>query len=506
MTIPQKLAAIMIAVAVLAVTASVGVYELEKATRYEKLHADTLRALGDLRLAVAEGRDGSAALRVIAGSAAACTDLNTWVEGLAMKVIGTDAAIQGCRDLANAAKLPAAQAIVAVDAASRTIEVPLHKTVSIGAGGTQIAVLILALLTLGGTIYLARDISRPLRRITSDMHRLAGGDLEFQLTTERRADEIGAMAAALAVFRTNALAVAELRAEQETMRAAAETNRLKTMRDLADSLEADLGQLAQAVSGESQDLTTTSRTMSDIARQTSSRATSVAAATEETSVNVETAAAAAEQLTASVGEIDSRTVEAATLAREAVVEANKAGETMNRLTEAATAVGTVLDLIADIAAQTNLLALNATIEAARAGEAGKGFAVVASEVKNLAGQTANATEEIANRIRGIQEETTNATTAIEGVAVSIGKLDTTAAAIANAVAQQSAATTEIARAVAEAAAGSREVARHMVGVNQGASDNEDASGTVLAAASRLSGEAERLMEAVGATVKWLRKA
>ncbi|MFD2263521.1 methyl-accepting chemotaxis protein [Lacibacterium aquatile] len=506
MTIPQKLAAIMIAVATLALTASVGVYELEKATRYEKLHADTLRALGDMRLAMAEGRGIDAPLKVVAGSAAACTDLNTWVESLAMKAIGTEAAIQGCRDLAAAAKLPADQAVLAIDKASRAIEAPLHRTVSIGAGGTQIAVLILALLTLGGTVYLARDISRPLRRITADMHRLAGGDLEFQLVTENRADEIGAMSSALTVFRTNALAVAELRAEQESLRTQAEATRVATLRELADNLEADLGQLAQAVSGESQDLTATSRTMSDIARQTSSRATSVAAATEETSVNVETAAAAAEELTASVGEIDSRTIEAATLAREAVGEATKAGETMHRLTEAASAVGTVLDLIADIAAQTNLLALNATIEAARAGEAGKGFAVVASEVKNLAGQTANATEEIAARIRGIQEETDNAATAIEGVAASIAKLDTTASAIADAVAQQSAATTEIARAVAEAAAGSREVARHMVGVNQGASDNEEASGTVLAAASRLSDEAARLQEAVGATVNWLRKA
>jgi methyl-accepting chemotaxis protein len=506
MTIPRKLAAIMAAVAALALAAIIGVIELEKATRYEKLHADTVRALGDLRLAVTENGNTAAPLKIVADSAAACLDLNTWVEGLAMSIIGTDSAIQSCRDLAAAARLPAKEAVSAIDKASRAIEAPLHRTVQIGASGTLITVLILGVLVVGATGWLARDISRPVRAITGQMHELAGGKLDIAISGADRSDEIGGMAKALAVFRDNARAVADLRASQEALRLQAETARQKALHDLAAELENSLGGLARSVSGESTELAGTSRQMTDIARSTSGRAASVAAATEETSANVETAAAAAEELTASVHEIDRRVGAAADRARKAVAEANNAGDTMRRLTEAAEAIGAVLDLIATIAAQTNLLALNATIEAARAGEAGKGFAVVASEVKNLAGQTAKATEEIASRVKGIQDETGHAGEAITRVTEAINRLDTIAAAIAESVAQQSVATSEIARAVTEAAAGSREVSRHMVGVNDGAAESEGAAGSVLTAATRLSGEAKRLTEAVQSVVSRLKSA
>ena len=169
---------------------------------------------------------------------------------------------------------------------------------------------------------------------------------------------------------------------------------------------------------------------------------------------------------------------------------------MQGLAQAAQKIGDVVSLITDIAEQTNLLALNATIEAARAGDAGKGFAVVASEVKNLANQTAKATDEIGAQIAGIQTATQEAVAAIEGIGKTISKIDEVAAGVASAVEEQGAATQEIARNVEQAAAGTQEVSSNISGVSQAANETGSAATQIHTAANRLAGRSEALRREV----------
>jgi methyl-accepting chemotaxis protein len=192
--------------------------------------------------------------------------------------------------------------------------------------------------------------------------------------------------------------------------------------------------------------------MSEVAERTSTQATAVAAATEQSTASVETVAAAAEELSASVAEISRQVTESSQISHQAVERAAETDHLVEGLLESTRRIGQVVQLINDIAGQTNLLALNATIEAARAGEAGKGFAVVAGEVKNLANQTARATEQITTQIAAVQTATHNAVSAIQGIGATIGKISEITATIAAAVEEQGAATHEIARNVHEAAA------------------------------------------------------
>ncbi len=226
--------------------------------------------------------------------------------------------------------------------------------------------------------------------------------------------------------------------------------------------------------------------------ETSRQSLAVSAASEEASVNVQTVASAAEELSSSIGEISRQVTESSRIASKAVDEAQSTNQVIRALHDATQKVGEVVKLISDIAGQTNLLALNATIESARAGEAGKGFAVVAAEVKNLANQTAKATDDISAQIANIQEATKNAVGAIEGIGTTITEINHIATAIASAVEQQGAATKEIARNVQQAAAGTGEVSANIAGVNQAAAETGHGASTVLSSAQKLAGEADML--------------
>ncbi len=205
--------------------------------------------------------------------------------------------------------------------------------------------------------------------------------------------------------------------------------------------------------------------MSATADQSSALVSAVASAAEETSVNVQTVSSGTEQLSSSIAEIGRQVVTSAEIARKAVDEAGATDATMQGLADNAARISVVVDLIQTIASQTNLLALNATIEAARAGEAGRGFAVVASEVKNLASQTAKATDEIRAQIASMQAVTTSAVGAIRSIGNTIGEINEVTTAIAAAVEQQGAATREIARNIQHAAGGTSEVSSNIVGVS-----------------------------------------
>lgn len=263
----------------------------------------------------------------------------------------------------------------------------------------------------------------------------------------------------------------------------------------ADTLQASMksiAQNAQALSSASQQLSSTSQEMSSNAEETSAQASTVATATQQVTTNLNSVATGAEGMTSTVQSISSNTSEAAKVAGEAVKTANAANTTVAKLGESSAEIGQVIKVITSIAQQTNLLALNATIEAARAGEAGKGFAVVANEVKELAKQTAKATEDISQKITAIQEDAKRAVDSIGSITSIIKQINDISGTIATAVEEQSATTNEMSRNVQEAAKGSGEISHHIQGVAAAAESTTRGAQDTLKAAQQLTEMASQL--------------
>ncbi len=269
---------------------------------------------------------------------------------------------------------------------------------------------------------------------------------------------------------------------------------------LAETLDS----VASIVSASSTELEASSQSMAAGAEETNRQSQAVAAASEQATRNVQTVAASAEELTASIREIASRVQEASQISQVAVKQAASTTETMAKLGQSSQEIGQVVKVITSIAQQTNLLALNATIEAARAGEAGKGFAVVANEVKELARQTAKATEEIGNKIAGVQADTGTAVSAIKEIATVIDKINDISTTIAGAVEEQNAATGEISRNVSEAARGTADVSYNITSVTQAAGESGRTAEGIKTAAGQLASEAVRLSGAVADLQRRLR--
>ncbi len=338
---------------------------------------------------------------------------------------------------------------------------------------------------------IVRSITRPCAEITSVMGILAEGDTSVEIAGLGRGDEIGEIAAAVQVFKDNKLE-ADKMAEEQHLEQVAKQKRQESIERLAGKFEEDVSASIGEVVKASSSMKTSAQSMASTAQQTSTQSTEVAAAAEQASANVETVATAAEELSASIGEISRQVSQSSEIASGAVKEAERTNEMVLGLAEAASKIGEVVELITDIAEQTNLLALNATIEAARAGDAGKGFAVVASEVKNLANQTARATEEIGSQISGIQTATESAVGAIQGIGGTIGEINEIATAIAAAVEEQGAATGEIARNVEEAATGTQSVTTNITEVTTAAAETGQAATTVLEATHVLATQSDSL--------------
>ena len=358
-----------------------------------------------------------------------------------------------------------------------------------------ISTLILLGITTALVWVIVIGITRPVLGLTGTMRTLADGDTSVHVSGTHRGDEIGAMSQAVEVFKENMIHNQELAAQQEKENAAKEEKRV-AMENLAHNFETSVTSVLGQVNQASDSMQSTAESMAATAEETSKQSTVVAAAAEEASTNVETVASAAEELSSSISEISRQVAQSTQIAGTAVVEVDGANDKVQGLAEAANKIGEVVALITDIADQTNLLALNATIEAARAGEAGKGFAVVASEVKNLANQTAKATEEISSQIGGIQGATQDAVHAIGSIGGIINQMNEIASTIAAAVEEQGAATQEIARNVEQASTGTGEVTNNIAGVNQAANDTGQAAEMVLSAVQTLTGESDKLSHEV----------
>ncbi|WP_417454945.1 methyl-accepting chemotaxis protein [Kiloniella sp.] len=368
----------------------------------------------------------------------------------------------------------------------------------------MIGVGVLVLVALLGW-YFARSISNPIRQSTSEMLMLANGDKSFEVSGVGRADEIGDMASALQTFQQNAIKQDEMVQKEQEMVALRE-ERTKRIEELVAQFEADSNQILTGVSAAASQMNTTSGEMSSVAQDTAVRSNTVAAAAEEASVNVQTVAAAAEELSCSIEEINRQVGESSKIASDAVSKADANIATIKGLEEASNRIGEVVGLISDIAEQTNLLALNATIEAARAGEAGKGFAVVASEVKNLANQTAKATEDISGQVDEMQSVTKTAVVAIEAIGKTIESMNEISVSISTAIDEQGTATQEISRNVQEASAGTAEVTSNMQGVSEASTQTGNSSQQVLEASEGLARQANDMRKSVEAFIQGIRAA
>jgi methyl-accepting chemotaxis protein len=354
--------------------------------------------------------------------------------------------------------------------------------------GLLLGVLVLGLL---GFFTVRHRVTRPIALVTAAMRHVAEGKLSEEVPYRDRKDDIGDLAAALVVFKENAVerekAEALNRAEQEQ-----KERRRRAVDSLVEGFDAQVTGILKVVAAAADEMEELARNMSSVAENTSRQASDSAAGAQRTLANVQTVASATEEMSGSVAEIARQVEESAKIASGAVSEAQATNGIVANLAQSAQRIGEVVSLINDIASQTNLLALNATIEAARAGEAGKGFAVVASEVKNLATQTAKATDEISAQIGEMQSATGAAVEAIKAIGGTIGRINEIASAIAAAVEEQSATTAEIARNVQQAASATGSLTGNINEVSHSAEQAGSVGERVLEAARDLARNADQL--------------
>ncbi|UKV13049.1 methyl-accepting chemotaxis protein [Thalassospiraceae bacterium SW-3-3] len=352
-----------------------------------------------------------------------------------------------------------------------------------------IAVLVISLLIL--IFYVRGNLIKRLLRVIDGMRRVANGDLSTEVRDTGR-DEIGRMAEILGQFRETSLAAQRAEENVAREREIAETERRRTMLELADAFEASVMQVAKDVSREAENIQTTSNQVREQAEIASRNATGVAGASEEISINMASVSDAAQSLSERVRDTGLRAQQSVNAATNAVDAARQTSDTMHELETGAQEIGEILNLIQDIAAQTNLLALNATIEAARAGDAGKGFAVVAQEVKNLANQTGMATDRIAQRITGIQTTTGVAVQAIATIRDSITGIHETVGEMSAAVDEQQEFVAEIASNVEQSATAASEMNGTIAQVSTAAGDNLQAVDGLRQATDRLRHQSDDL--------------
>ena len=349
-----------------------------------------------------------------------------------------------------------------------------------------IAAGIAALLALVATALLVRRITKPLKAVAETLTVLAKGRSDVEVQYADRHDEIGVIARTIDVFKTNRIERRQLEADRINAEKSASERRKAELNQFVEGFRAKIGGIIEQVMSSSGRFEEDAQRLSVTAHTTAEMSGRSADTSRQASEHVRSAATASNELSQSIVEISRRVQDSNSVAAEAVKQATATDERMAELTAAGDRIGDVVKLITSIAEQTNLLALNATIEAARAGDAGRGFAVVAQEVKQLAGQTAKATDEISSHIVNMQRATGESVDAIKAIGLTIERISEITGAISSAVEQQGEATQSIAHGVQAAAGGTVDVAENIERVARGAGETETTSGQMLQSAKALS--------------------
>ena len=380
-------------------------------------------------------------------------------------------------------------------------QISSHLWVGIGISAAIAGVLIAGLLFVIGYI-----VSGPLAAMAGTISRLADGQLDIAIPAQRRPDEIGTLGRAVASFQSQLREVEQLRREREAADREAAEERRRELHALAGTFNASVAGIVDMVLRSAKTLQTNAQSLKTATVTSRAEVGTAVGATDDSNNSVSLVATAAEELTASINEIDRQMRESTVASERAFTQVGSATETINGLARAAEGIGGIVELINQIASQTNLLALNATIEAARAGDAGKGFAVVANEVKNLASQTARATDEITGKIASMQGIASSAVGAVSGIKESIARINEIAGQIAHSIREQAGATQEISTNAQRAAERTGNVNHSIRVVTDAVDETGRAAGLLLEESNNLATKATELQQQADAFVRQVQAA